>query len=145
MTSLALSSRNAYLTAHERSLAAPTLIAALHAAQSAWTSGLTKSECIARARALVAKRAQALGEAEHVEAEAEENVETEAVKLELDYIEMNDAETFDVLPDGAVRAQWEASEAGRPVLLSGAMYVGRTRLIDNIILGNEAKLGVIKA
>ena len=44
-----------------------------------------------------------------------------------------------------MRKEWEVVEKGRPVLLSGAMYVGKTRLIDNVILGDEAKLGVIKA
>ena len=71
-----------------------------------------------------------------------EQAEVFPVDLKLDYIEMNDPDTFDVLPDGTLRSAWEAGENGerRPVILSGAMWVGKTRLIDNIILGDESKI-----
>lgn len=52
--------------------------------------------------------------------------------MRLDYIEMNDSETFDV-----VDASSNHRLAGDiPVILSGALWVGRTRLIDNIVVGD---------
>ncbi|KAI0091523.1 Pantoate-beta-alanine ligase [Irpex rosettiformis] len=135
-TNLALSSRNAYLTPHERTHLAPTLHTALLAARTAWehpTSPSTKAQCIALARAVIQECAE--GEQE----------------IKLDYVEMNDPETFDVLPDGVDRTIWEGSGEstrgkGRPVVLSGAMWVGekKTRLIDNIILGDRASLGILE-
>jgi len=56
------------------------------------------------------------------------------VHVKLDYIEMNDPETFDAV-------DWDTrSEDGRPVILSGAVWVGKTRLIDNILLGDASHL-----
>lgn len=56
---------------------------------------------------------------------------------------MNDAESFEVLSDVVQREEWEAGFAGRPVILSGAMWVGKTRLIDNIVLGARHTLGIV--
>lgn len=53
--------------------------------------------------------------------------------VRLDYVEMNDPDTFEVL-DGASMA------AEGAVILSGAVWVGTTRLIDNIVLGNANKI-----
>ncbi|EPQ56273.1 Pantoate-beta-alanine ligase [Gloeophyllum trabeum ATCC 11539] len=117
---LALSSRNVYLTLAERQFA-PTLYAALQAARDAWTSGWTKDESVSAAIQLVNNRAQQI---------------VSEVEVKVDYIDMNDAETFEVV-HGATTAQ---SVAGRPVILSGAVWVGRTRLIDNLILGDEAAI-----
>ncbi|KAI0697817.1 Pantoate-beta-alanine ligase [Cerioporus squamosus] len=128
-TSLALSSRNAYLTEHERENAAPTLYAALDAAKSAWEAGAPKAECISRAYAVVKQKKTDLGD---------------TVDLRLDYIEMNDPESFDELDGRVSRAEWEAESAARPVVLSGAMYVGKTRLIDNIVLGARRTLGIVE-
>lgn len=130
-SSLALSSRNAYLTPTEREYAAPMLYAALSASRSAWAAGLSKAECIERARGLVERKASALS--------------PEGIDVKLDYIEMNDADSFEIVPEDERLATWEAGVPGRPVLLSGAMWVGKTRLIDNIILGDEASLGVLSS
>ncbi|KAF9814841.1 hypothetical protein IEO21_04893 [Rhodonia placenta] len=134
VTSLALSSRNAYLTQRERELAAPTLYAALQAGREAWDAGRSKDECIRAACALIAQTTERLNLGS-----------TEKVDVRVDYIEMNDPESFDVLSQTINRAEWEAVEEGqaRPVILSGAMWVGRTRLIDNIILGDQGKLGIM--
>lgn len=132
-TSLALSSRNAYLTPFERASVAPTLYAALVAARTAWeVDGLDKAGCIAKARSLV-------------EQKAEEFAAAESVAMKLDYVEMNDPDTFDVLPDDTFRSQWEAEVEARPVILSGAMWLGekKTRLIDNIVMGNSQWLGIL--
>ena len=127
-TSLALSSRNTYLTDHERTHAAPTLYAALNAAKTAWAAGASKGECISRAHAVIEQKKGELGD---------------TVDLRLDYIEMNDPESFDELSPDVSRGEWEADQAGRPVILSGAMYVGKTRLIDNIVLGARHTLGIV--
>ena len=126
---LALSSRNAYLTPVERVHAAPMLYAALNIGRGGWDSWFTKAECVQRAYKLVEDKARALV--------------GEGVEAKLDYVEMNDAESFEVVPADANKETWEAGVAGRPILFSGAMWVGKTRLIDNIILGNEASLGVL--
>ena len=136
-THLALSSRNAYLTPYEREFAAPTLFTALQAARAAWQEdGLPKVDCIARARTLIERKG----------AELEDDSQTSLpVPMSLDYVEMNDPETFDILPDEVTREQWETEIQARPVILSGAMWLGksRTRLIDNVILGDPQSLGIL--
>jgi pantoate--beta-alanine ligase len=57
--------------------------------------------------------------------------EKHGVEVRVDYIEMNDPDTFDILGDGEVQRS-----DGAPVILSGAVWFGRTRLIDNLILGD---------
>ena len=118
---LALSSRNTYLSQDGRRVA-PTLYQALRAAESAWKSGFSKSKCIEAAQAVVDSRI------------AQAQSRGLDVKMKLDYIEMNDANTFDVL-DPEVR-----KEDRDLVILSGALYVDKTRLIDNILLGNTEKV-----
>ncbi|KAJ2930038.1 hypothetical protein H1R20_g7052, partial [Candolleomyces eurysporus] len=119
---LALSSRNTYLTPDGRKVA-PTLRQALLAAEEAWKAGATKEECIAKAKAIVESNKQ--------KATSEEL----AVELKLDYVEMNDVKTFDVLEPQARR---QAEE--QVVILSGALYVDKTRLIDNILLGDTTNI-----
>ncbi|KAH9913951.1 Pantoate-beta-alanine ligase [Epithele typhae] len=127
-TSLALSSRNAYLAPYERENVAPALYAALCAAEAAWGAGKPKADCVGCARAVVAAKEEEVGG---------------AVEIRFDYIEMNDPETFDVVPDRVTRREWEQEDAERPVILSGAMWVGKTRLIDNIVLGDKSRLGIV--
>ncbi|KAJ2911948.1 hypothetical protein MD484_g8462, partial [Candolleomyces efflorescens] len=119
---LALSSRNLYLTPDGRKVA-PTLRQALLAAEQAWKSGSSKEECIAKAKAIVDLNKQ------------KATLEELAVELKLDYIEMNDAKTFDILEPQARR---QAEE--QVVILSGALYVDKTRLIDNILLGDTTNI-----
>ncbi|KAF8967771.1 pantothenate synthetase [Flammula alnicola] len=118
---LALSSRNAYLSAEGRKVA-PTLRQALQAAEAAWNSGLPKSECIARAKAVVECRT------------AEAQAAGLDVTIRLDYLEMNDGHTFDVLDAGLRKDDVDL------VILSGALNVDKTRLIDNILLGDSGKV-----
>jgi len=54
------------------------------------------------------------------------------VEIRVDYVELNNPDTFGVLRDEQVQ-----HADGTPVILSGAVWFGRTRLIDNIILGNQ--------
>ncbi|KZO92074.1 Pantoate-beta-alanine ligase [Calocera viscosa TUFC12733] len=116
---LALSSRNAYLSPAERGYAT-TLQQALRAAQSVWLSSLGREASLSHARALVEDARVRASEA--------------GVTLKLDYVEMNDPESFDVVPEETTPGD------GRPVILSGALWVGRTRLIDNLILGDERSI-----
>jgi len=118
---LALSSRNAYLTLDGRKVAS-ALRQALQAAEAAWLSGLSKSECIAKATSVIeARSAQAQCDGLHT-------------NMRLDYLEMNDASTFEVLEPQIRRDGVEL------VILSGALNVDKTRLIDNILLGNTQKI-----
>jgi pantoate--beta-alanine ligase len=114
---LALSSRNAYLTPSEASYA-PTLYAALRLAQSAWESGSSS-----------AQSAVALAES-HIAQRSAEARERDGVDVRLDYVTIVDPETFEL-------ADWKQSdEPRRTALVVGAMFVGRTRLIDNILSGD---------
>lgn len=115
---LALSSRNAYLSAAERRFA-PTLYEALLLAEKAWNQGRTKSDSIGEAIKLIQSRAQ------------EASKSLERVDLKLDYVEMNDAETFEELGDPRTKSEQDDGQ----IILSGALWVGTTRLIDNILIG----------
>ncbi|EAU90437.2 pantothenate synthetase [Coprinopsis cinerea okayama7 len=118
---LALSSRNAYLSPSGRKVA-DTLRRALLAAEAKWKEGnSTKQECIDAAVAQITQAQERI---------AKGGLD---VQMKLDYIEMNDADDFSVLPS-------DARPVDRLVILSGALYVDKTRLIDNILLGDTAGL-----
>jgi pantoate--beta-alanine ligase len=120
---LALSSRNAYLTSDERNIAGGTLYKALRTAEQAWMNGEMKDECVKKARRVIEDVA---GRKETKEG---------GVNVKLDYVEMNDADNFEVVSDGEVK------DTNRDaIILSGAIWVGRTRLIDNLILGAVGKI-----
>lgn len=121
---LALSSRNTYLTPAERPHAI-VLYRALEAAQNAWDAGEPKQVCIAEAHKVV----------ECIKNKAEKD----GVVIKMDYVQMNDAREFDVLDDAAVKGARGAAEQ-EGVLLSGAVWVGKTRLIDNFVLGNVKQI-----
>lgn len=114
---LALSSRNVYLTPAERQLA-PAFYAALQDAARAWASGASKRETVQCAL-------------ERLEGAREEGERDHGVEIRVDYVEMNDPDSLEVLGDEQVRRS-----DGAAVILSGAVWFGRTRLIDNMILGN---------
>ncbi|KAJ6515017.1 Pantoate-beta-alanine ligase [Mycena vitilis] len=110
---LALSSRNAYLSAEGRKLA-PTLYRALKAAEQAWNDGQSKTVCVDRAKELIASVSD---------------------EMRIDYIEFNDSDSLEPL-DGSRCIEIES----QPVILSGALWIGTTRLIDNIVLGDVERL-----
>ncbi|KAJ7504272.1 Pantoate-beta-alanine ligase [Mycena galericulata] len=115
---LALSSRNAYLSPDGRTRA-PKLYIALQVAEQAWNEGQPKSECVVQAKAVVQEVAGITSEP----------------GVRLDYIEFNDSDSLEPLPDSACK-----KADTTPVILSGAMWVGETRLIDNIVLGDINKI-----
>ena len=104
---LALSSRNAYLSADERRLAAhfPRVLFA------------------ASARA-------ARGNADAPRLEADARRELESAGLAVDYVEVVDPDTMRRLP---------RAEAGAAI--AAAVRVGRTRLIDNVVVGETGDAG----
>lgn len=116
--SLALSSRNVYLSATERKHA-PTLIEALTAARDLHTRS---SSC---------SGAQLKEIAENVVAAHVEQAKKDGVEMRLDYIEVFDKTTFRPL-----RGELKDGEMVEAVIC-GAVWVGKTRLIDNLLLGWE--------
>jgi pantoate--beta-alanine ligase len=104
---LALSSRNAYLSEEEKR-AATVLYQSLTRAARAYDEGeRSRDKLVEIVRATIAGEPLA----------------------RIDYVSLNDAETFEKLdrPDD------------RPALLSLAVFIGKTRLIDNIVLGRAQK------
>jgi pantoate--beta-alanine ligase len=91
---------------------------------------MRKEECVRRAKGVIE------GVAEGREARER------SVSVRLDYVEMNDAGTLEVIGDGEVGGTSEEGGEREAAILSGAIWVGKTRLIDNIILGDVAKIGV---
>lgn len=123
MSNLALSSRNAYLTEAEMGIA-PVLYRALSAAKEVYEAGgMTGEELISRASAVVLDQQAEIGRPG-----ANMGMETgKGVDLEIDYFEVFDKETFQ-----PVRGE---IEKGRELVIAGAVWVGKTRLIDNLLLG----------
>jgi pantoate--beta-alanine ligase len=103
---LALSSRNAYLSADQRR-AALSLSAGLAAAERAYAGGERRAaELVAAARAPIEAAAAA------------------RTDLRIDYAELRDASELTALETAAA-----------PAVLALAVFVGTTRLIDNRVLG----------
>jgi pantoate--beta-alanine ligase len=117
---LALSSRNAYLTDEERKVA-DTLYRALESAQKSWEAGLTKSQCLLRATQEIIEKTR--------------NELDGKVEMRLDYLEVNDASSFDIIGDEVTK-----DGLNKPLVFSGALWLGKTRLIDNIVLGDPAEV-----
>ena len=104
---LALTSRNAYLT-DEQKRAATVLHRGLSQASRAYGDGERSAERLI---------------------EMVSSTITAEPLARVDYISLNDAETFEPL----------ARVEERPALLSVAVYIGKTRLIDNKVLGVTQK------
>lgn len=120
---LALSSRNAYLSKDGFKVAA-TLREALRAAENAWDGGATKAEAVRKAAEIVEMN------------KTRARSEGLSVEMDLDYVELNNSEDFEVV-DAQSRRGADNTE---PVILSGAIWIDQTRLIDNIILGDANKI-----
>jgi pantoate--beta-alanine ligase len=123
-SNVALSSRNAYLSEAEMGVA-PVLFKALSAAKEAYEKGGDSGEdLISRATAVVLEQQAELGGPG-----ASTGIETAegGVDLRIDYFEVFDKDTFQ-----PVRGE---IEKGRELVIAGAVWVGQTRLIDNLLLG----------
>jgi pantoate--beta-alanine ligase len=132
---LALSSRNAYLTEQEKKWA-PTLWKALGVGRKVFEDVIGtgwNAERGEEGEEVVVKdvRTQVRAAAQDVIQHAKEAAEKDGVFMRLDYIELNWADTLKPVEG--------VDQGGRgPVILSGAIWIGRTRLIDNVILGDDA-------
>ena len=63
----------------------------------------------------------------------------DGVDVRLDYVAMNDPWTFETIEDSDTLVS--LNEKQRDVcILSGALWIGKTRLIDNILLGNVDRI-----
>lgn len=110
---LAMSSRNAYLTEEEKRAATVLHRGLLRAAQAFDQGERDANRLIEIVRLTIAKEPRA----------------------RVDYISLNDAETFEPVDE----------VAHRPALLSLAVYVGKARLIDNVILGKAQSQNAARA
>ncbi|THH15232.1 hypothetical protein EW146_g5212 [Bondarzewia mesenterica] len=139
-TGLALSSRNTYLTLAEREKA-QSFYAALKEGAKAWDAGESKAECVRRAVDVLVdagarpQMSEADSEARGKEVGDDGEGEPEVI-IKVDYIGLNDASSFAMLSDGETRLSW----GGGPVILNGAIWIGRTRLIDNLVLGDARQV-----
>lgn len=117
---LALSSRNAYLSPSELAFST-VLITALRAASDVWTAqrGADGAGAVVVQDVLQAARA--------VVAEMEPVADKEGVLVKGMYFQLNDPEQlWDLESTGEVAP-------GKGAVLSGAVMLGRTRLIDNVV------------
>lgn len=119
---LALSSRNAYLSDAERAYAT-VLVDALEAAQDEWTRQRAEGDGIVTVGDVLRVAEAHVREVERRAAEAD----GESVHVQLLYVAMNDPhELHDLAAEDRV-------PRGSGAVLSGAVMLGRTRLIDNIV------------
>lgn len=110
---LALSSRNAYLTATERPYASTLHQALSQVRTSLISTSTTAQSAIQAARDLIEQTSdKASGES--------------GITIKFDYIEVFDKVTFE-----PIRGELN----GREAVVAGAMWLGKTRLIDNLLIG----------
>ena len=119
---VALSSRNAYLAPAQRQHA-PVLYAALSAAQRAIIENSEISEATSSTSAASILEAARSGIDDFLQSMQPSS--SEKVDIELDYIKVNDPITLRPM---------EAVRPGQPAVLSGAIRIGKTRLIDNFLV-----------
>ncbi|KAH7102928.1 pantothenate synthetase [Auriculariales sp. MPI-PUGE-AT-0066] len=112
---LALSSRNAYLSEKERA----------HAT------------VLYRALTAGANAARPLEAAQGVVQEAVDRAKQDGVDMRPEYISVNDPETFEEISDDKFE---RLADKKSVMVISGAVWVGKTRLIDNLILGDVTSI-----
>ncbi|GAA6040439.1 hypothetical protein JCM8097_004550 [Rhodosporidiobolus ruineniae] len=122
---LALSSRNAYLSDAERTWAT-VLIDALDKAKESWDAQRASSSS---GGSVDVKQVLTAAEAHVHSIERAAASEGKGVEVKLLYVALNDPDELHDL-SGTV-------EKGKGAILSGAVMLGRTRLIDNIVFDYE--------
>lgn len=85
--------------------------------------GQTKRLCVKEALAIIEKTSAI--------------AEDENLSVKLDYIDMNNSETLEVLGDEEVNLSGGNNRDA--VILSGAVWIGKTRLIDNLIISETSR------
>lgn len=120
---LALSSRNAYLSDAERPWAT-VLVDALDKAKASWDLQRGEGDGKVSVERVLKAAEEHVRQVEHLS-----RAEGEGVEVKLLYFAMNDPEElYDLM--GEVKR-------GRGAVLSGAVMLGRTRLIDNLVFDFE--------
>lgn len=116
---LALSSRNAYLSPAERKYA-PLLYNALSAAKAKIEDELQHQGSVSQVDGLAAAMAAM--------SEYTTTAPADNVHIQLDYIKLNDPTTLKEIDE---------VKQGQAAVLSGAVKIGKTRLIDNLLINIE--------
>ena len=124
---LAMSSRNAYLTATQRSIAPDLYVALLAGARAAGRPGAGPKDAIATACMALAMPDAGLRDDDDRRRELLGQTPAGPPRFTIDYIAVVDADTF-------VQEQ----RLGPRSLLIGAAHLGTTRLIDNVPVGIAA-------
>lgn len=88
------------------------------ATKHAWEAGSSQEDAIGKGLALITERRL--------------SKDARGLRVRLDYLRFHNAETFEVLANDAT-----AAIAGDVVILSGALWVNRVRLIDNLVVGDS--------
>jgi pantoate--beta-alanine ligase len=117
---VALSSRNAYLSPAERQYA-PSLFAALSAAERAILESAEAGEASIHSAKVLEAGTIGLGDF----VAAMQAPSAHQVDIELDYIKINNPMSLSPLAEVG---------KGQPAVLSGAVRIGKTRLIDNFLV-----------
>ena len=129
---LAMSSRNTYLNSHERSIG-PILYNALTSAKLAYQNKREVIEIYFNDICLFIEQKRPLQDIVQI---AKTTIESQK-EVKIDYINICDMETGQDLVYGNAADVKEISQPSRnskQLMMSGAIIVGKTRLIDNILL-----------
>ncbi|KAI8807331.1 hypothetical protein BJ742DRAFT_813343 [Cladochytrium replicatum] len=137
---LAMSSRNRYLGPVQRSRIAPSLYKALLAGKAVFDKEVASGRPVARESILAAaksvvddvkKEVEALRRSPDVSKDDQlEGGLDDLTKVELEYLSI-------ASPHKLVELERLGTEENKTAIFSGALRIGKTRIIDNILLGME--------